>query len=301
MNFAFNVVTRVISRLATVKREVQKLNPLLRRLSCSGRFPTRTGAAASSRGNLPQPGKDGGRGPSLGASGLADLDLYEGRYTEAIQILEKGAAADLAAKNPDSAAEKLASVSHIQLLRGETARAVADASKALSTSQTVPVRVLGAVTFVESGQISKAQTLAAGLASELQAEPQSYAKIIEGMIAVKRGDNRQAIATLTDATKLLDTWISHFELGQAYLEAGLFVESDSEFDRCIRRRGEVLELFIDNTPTYGYLPDVYYFQGRVREGLKSPGFAEPYRTYLGIRGQAGEDPRLREIRSHIRQ
>jgi serine/threonine protein kinase/Tfp pilus assembly protein PilF len=238
-------------------------------------------------------------GASLAASGLADVATYEGRYADAARILEQGAAADLAAKNPDSAAEKLATVSHIQLLRGETARAVADATKALSTSQTVPVRVLAALTFVESGQISKAQTLAAGLASELQAEPQSYAKIIEGMVALKRGDNRQAIATLTDATKLLDTWISRFELGQAYLEAGLFVESDSEFDRCIRRRGEVLELFMDDTPTYGYLPDVYYYQGRVREGLKSPGFAEPYRTYLSIRGQAGEDPRLAEIRRRI--
>jgi tetratricopeptide (TPR) repeat protein/tRNA A-37 threonylcarbamoyl transferase component Bud32 len=238
-------------------------------------------------------------GASLAASGLADVATYEGRYADAARILEQGATADLAAKNPDSAAEKLAIVSHIQLLRGEIARAVADATKALSTSQTVPVRVLAALTFVESGQISKAQTLAAGLASELQAEPQSYAKIIEGMVALKRGDNRQASTTLTDATKLFDTWISHFELGQAYLEAGLFVESDSEFDKCIQRRGEVLELFMDDTPTYGYLPDVYYYQGRVREGLKSPGFAEPYRTYLSIRGKAGEDPRLAEIRRRI--
>jgi len=238
-------------------------------------------------------------GASLAASGLADVATYEGRYADAARILEQGAAADLAAKNPDSAAEKLATLSHIQFLRGETAGAVADATKALSTSQTVPVRVLAALTFVESGQISKAQTLAAGLASELQAEPQSYAKIIEGMVALKRGDNRQAIATLTDATKLLDTWISHFELGHAYLNAGLFVESDSEFDRCTRRRGELLELFMDDTPTYGYLPDVYYYEGRVREGLKSPGFAEPYRTYLSIRAKAGEDPRLAEIRRRI--
>jgi hypothetical protein len=56
---------------------------------------------------------------------------------------------------------------------------------------------------------------------------------------------------------------------------------------------------MDDTPTYGYLPDVYYYQGRVREGLKSPGFAEPYRTYLSIRGKAGEDPRLAEIRRRI--
>ena len=119
------------------------------------------------------------------------------------------------------------------------------------------------------------------------------------MIAAKHGDNRQAIAALTDANKLLDTWISRYELGRAYLYAGLFVEADSEFDRCIKRRGEALELFQDNVPTYSYLPDVYYYQGRVREGLKSPGFAESYRTYLSIRGKSGEDPLVADIRHRL--
>jgi len=55
-------------------------------------------------------------------------------------------------------------------------------------------------------------------------------------------------------------------------------------------------LFLDEEPTYGYLPPVYYYQGRVREGLKSAGFAESYRGYLNIRGQSKEDPLLPEIR-----
>ena len=166
-------------------------------------------------------------------------------------------------------------------------------------SQVVPVRVLAAQTFVEAGEIAKAQKLASGLASGLQPEPQAYAKIIEGGLALKSGDPRQAVKTLTDANNLLDTWIGHYELGRAYLDAGLFVESDSEFDRCVKRRGEALELFMDNVPTVGYFPSVYYLQGRAREGLKSPGFAESYRTYLSIRGKAGEDPLLPEIRKHL--
>ena len=104
----------------------------------------------------------------------------------------------------------------------------------------------------------------------------------------------------TDANQLLDTWIGHFELGRAYLESGMFVEADSEFDRCMKRRGEALEIFIDNVPTIAYFPPVYYYQGRVREGLKSPGFAESYRVYLNIRGQAGEDPLLGDIRRRLK-
>jgi eukaryotic-like serine/threonine-protein kinase len=238
-------------------------------------------------------------GASLAASGLADAASFAGRYADAVRILEQGAAADLAAKNPDNAAEKFAALSHIQLLRGQKGPAVAAATKASAMSQVIRVRVLAAQTFVEAGEIAKAQKLASGLTSELEAEPQAYAKMIEGDLALKSGDARQAIKTLNEANNLLDTWIGRFELGRAYLDAGLFVEADAEFERCAKRRGEALELFMDNVPTFGYFPPVYYLQGRAREGLKSPGFAESYRTYLSIRGQAGEDPLLPEVRKRL--
>jgi tetratricopeptide (TPR) repeat protein len=236
------------------------------------------------------------QGASMAASGLADIASYEGRYADAVHILEQGAAADLAAKNPENAANKLAALAHVQLLRGQTQAAVAAAEKALANSQSVPVRFLSALVFIKAGETAKAQKLASSLGSEVQAEPQSYAKIIDGWIAEKRGDNQQAVTALTDANKLFDSWISRFELGRAYVDAGQFVEADSEFDRCMQRRGEALELFMDSVPTYAYLPDVYYFEGRVLEGLKSPGFAKPYQTYLSIRGKAGEDPLLAEVR-----
>jgi hypothetical protein len=58
---------------------------------------------------------------------------------------------------------------------------------------------------------------------------------------------------------------------------------------------------VNNVPTYGYFPAVYYYQGRVREGLKSAGYADSYRTYLSIRGKAGEDPLLPEVRRRLGQ
>jgi hypothetical protein len=100
---------------------------------------------------------------------------------------------------------------------------------------------------------------------------------------------------------MLDTWIGRFDLGRAYLEAGAYTEADSEFDRCIARRGEVLSLFVDEVPTYGLLPPVYYYIGRVREGHKSAGYAESYKIYMAIRGKADEDPLLPEIRKRIGQ
>jgi tetratricopeptide (TPR) repeat protein len=232
---------------------------------------------------------------------LADLALYQGRLSEAVRLLEQGANADLQAKTPENATNKFAALAYAELLRGQNRAAVASAEKALANGQTPQVRFLAGRVFAETGEAAQAKKMADSLAKESQAEPQAYGKIIEGKLALKQGDSRLAVKDITDANNLLDTWIGRFELGRAYLEAGQFAEADSEFDRCIKRRGEALELFMDNTVTYGYLPYVYYYQGRVRQGLKTPAFADSYRTYLSIRGQSTEDPLVAEVRKSLGQ
>ena len=243
--------------------------------------------------------KVGPRGKSKAVEGLADLDLYEGRFREAAHMLEQGAIADLANKDPDAAANKFAALAYANILLGEKRAAVAAAEKALANSQSVKIRFLAAQTFVQAGEIARAQKLASVLGAEFQTEPQAYGKIIEGIVDEQHGETRQAVTELSAANKLLDTWLGRFELGRAYLDAGLFVEADSEFARCIQRRGEALALFMDEVPTYSYLPPVYYYQGRVLEGLKDPGFAKPFQKYLSIRGKAGEDPLLADIHRRI--
>ncbi len=214
-------------------------------------------------------------------------------------FLSKASRADLAANNKDAAAEKFAKIAYTQLSMQHKRPAIAAAEKALANSETSKIRLLTAQIFIETGELAKAQKLAASLASDLQTEAQVDSKIVEGGLALKRGDAPQAIKILTEANKLLDTWIGHLELGRAYLGARTFVEADAEFEQCIKRRGEALSLFIDEVPTYGYFPIVYYYQGRAREGMKSPGAMESYRNYLNIRGQAGEDPLLAEIRRRV--
>ena len=242
-------------------------------------------------------GKRDDMGASYTASGLGDLAAYEGRFADAVRILEEGAALDLTSKEPDRAAAKLTALGYAQLLWGHKPAAIAAAERALSTSNIVKIRFVSARLLAEAGQLARARTLAAALASELQTEPQAYAKIITGDIALRSGDARQAIKLMSEAHALLDTWIGRFDLGRAYLEAGAFTQADSEFDRCVNRRGEAISLFLDEEPTFAYFPSVYYYRGRVREGLKSAGFAESYRTYLNIREKPGEDPLLRDVRN----
>jgi eukaryotic-like serine/threonine-protein kinase len=236
---------------------------------------------------------------STAAAGLADLAAYQGEYAEAETILKNGAAADVGAKNTDNAARKYAALGNIEELQGKHAAAVADTGKALANSQTTQIEFLAANTYVAAGETAKAQKLATSLSSALTGESQAYGKIITGMIALKRKDANEAIRQITAANNLLDTWIGHFDLGQAYLEAGAFTEADSEFDQCAKRRGEAIELFLDNVPTYAYFPPVYYYQGRVRQGMNSEGFADFYKTYLSIRGQSTGDPLAIDIQHRI--
>jgi len=237
--------------------------------------------------------------PSMAAAGLADLAVYEGRYSDAVKLFEKGAADDEEAHNPDAAADKFSELAYVQILRGQKSAALAALTSALDHSKAVKTRFMAARNYVALGDTAKAQELATALSAEFQIEPQAYGKLIEGEIALKNGNGRAAVTSFTQAKDILDTWIGRFDLGMAYLELGAFTEADSEFDRCIKRRGEALALFLDEVPTYGYFPPVYYYLGRVREGLKDPGFAESYKSYTMIRGAAGEDPLLADVRRRV--
>jgi len=238
---------------------------------------------------------------STANAGLADLAAYQGKYIEAAHMLEQGASDDVKAKMDESAARKYAALGNIEEIEGNHAAALSDVGKAVTSSQSPQIQFLAACTYVDAGDLAKAQKLATSLSAALTEEPQAYGKIIEGLIALKRKDAKGAIQKITSANSLLDTWIGRFELGRVYLEAGAFTEADSEFDQCMKRRGEAMELFMDNVPTYAYFPPVYYFQGRTRQGMKSAGFVDFYKTYLGMRGQSSEDPLVPEIRRQIAQ
>ncbi|HEY1416994.1 MAG TPA: tetratricopeptide repeat protein, partial [Myxococcaceae bacterium] len=244
-------------------------------------------------------GKASPVGASFAASGLGDLAVYSGRYAEAVQILEEGAAADRAAGNPDRAAVKMTTIAFAELSRGRKPAAIAAAGKAIGESETMKVRFLAGRIYALAGETEAARSIAQTLANDLPAEPRAHSKVLEAELALAAGDPRRAITLLGEANSLLDTWIGRFELARAYLEAGAFAQADSELDRCVARRGEALALFLDEEPTFGITPLLDYYQGRVREGLGTADFADAYRRYLALRGPGGEDALLPEIKRRI--
>src|SRR5262249_44187442 len=157
----------------------------------------------------------------------------EGKFGDAIGILERGAAADLTAKSAEEAATKYTTIGYAHLLAGRKREAIEAADTALTKDTSKEVRFLAARVFAEAGALDKAQALGAALSSELPLEPRALGKNIEGLVLLKSGKAGQAVDKLQEANKLIDTWFGHFDLGRAFLEADGLPQADSEFDRCI--------------------------------------------------------------------
>ncbi|MBZ5568384.1 MAG: protein kinase [Acidobacteriia bacterium] len=241
------------------------------------------------------------RGASMASLGRADVALFHGRAEDAIPLLEKGIAADLANKDKDGAAIKYIVLAQAHLLAGHAAAAQAAADKAVTLVKEESVLYSAGQVYLETGQLSKASQLAAQLASRVEPEPQIYGKLLEGETSLKRKDPRLAIQLLQAAQKITDTWLGHYDLGRAYLDAGMFTEADSEFELCLRRKGEASAVFLDDVPTFRIVPPLYYYLGRVQEGLKSPTAADSYKTFVSLQ-EKGAGPLLsdaqRRLNSH---
>jgi len=238
-------------------------------------------------------------GASAAASGLADIALYRGRPADAVPILEKGVAADLASKDEDSAAVKLAALGAARLDLGDREAALSAADQAVSHSKGDTVIYPAARIYLEAGRESKALELAKTLSARLEADPQAYGELVRAELESRRGNAREAIKILEGAKKTADTWMGRYLLGRAYFEAGAFPDADKELETCLQRRGEATALFLDEAPTYHLFPAVHYWLGRAREAIKSPAFADSYKAFLTVRENGGGDPLVADARRRL--
>jgi len=242
----------------------------------------------------------GPRGASLASIGLADLAIYEGRLKAAREILEKGMVWDLQNKLGDEATLKNIMLAQMLPLQGNTDLAVKAADQAVASSKKGSVLFSAALVYGQAGQNEKALKLAEELNAKLQPELQAYARLIEGEVALKRGNVPEAVNLFHRSQELLDTWLSHMALGRAYLEAKEFTEAHSEFDMCLKKKGEATSIFLDDFPSYRYFAPLYFYLGQAQEGLKSPAAKESYQKFLKIKERADPgDPLVEDTRKRL--
>jgi tetratricopeptide (TPR) repeat protein len=215
--------------------------------------------------------------------GTADIAMYEGRFADARSMIERDLAANTTDKSTSRTAGKLVMLAEANLASGNKAAAIDAAQRAISTDKQTPTQYASGVVFANAGQPAKATTIADALARDVDPEPQMYGHLLRGEIALNNNSPAQAIDAFQQAQHIADSWLGHYGLGRAYLSANKFAEANSEFETCLKRRGESSAVFLDDVPSFRYFPPVSYYLARTQQGLNSPSAGDSFKTFLNMR------------------
>ncbi len=233
----------------------------------------------------------GPRGGSLAAIGLADLAMYQGRFDEAVPILEKGLEDDVAVKNMAGAAAKAIALAEAQHARGNVGAALKAIERARESSSDPAALVPAAQVLSASGRFADADRIAGQLAASLAPRSRAYARVVTAMTFLDRDRPVDALDELKEARRLADLWIVRYLTGVAYVEAGAYAEGLSELELCEKRRGEATAVFLDDIPTWRYMVPLSYWLGRAHDGLGArDAAARHFNHYLSLRSAKTDAP-----------
>ena len=231
--------------------------------------------------------------PSDAATGLADLAVYEGRFSDAVRILESGAAEDMARTQAGSGRRRHKVVGSGE--RSGTARSKrAGARRRQARARTqpgVPDQVCSGAGLCRARRNGQSAKSCGRACVRVANRTSGVRQTDQGEAALKDGDARGAVKLFTDAN------ICARHLDRPFRPRPGVPGSGGVY------RGRFRIRPLHQTPRRGpravfgsadlrLLSAVYYYQGRAREGMKSAGFADSYKKYLEhsrqvCRGSAG--------------
>jgi tetratricopeptide (TPR) repeat protein/tRNA A-37 threonylcarbamoyl transferase component Bud32 len=242
------------------------------------------GDVATARETFGELASSGGVGSSLAPIGEADLALFLGRPQEAITILEPAIQSN---ENPFEAAAMLVAAAEAELALDRPERAVASVERAVELSRHESIQYLAARVLLAAGKNEAADEIALDLENRLQTQTTALSALIRGERALGDGQIGTAMRELRLGREEYDIWFAHYLMGRAYFEAGHYPEAIDEFDHCVRRRGEITDVFLVDSATLRFLPTALYWLGRAQEALgNTDAAAALYREYLELRGDA---------------
>ncbi|MDH3620130.1 MAG: tetratricopeptide repeat protein [Gammaproteobacteria bacterium] len=205
----------------------------------------------------------GVRGELTGQLGLADAAMFAGDFDAAIDLFTKGIElAESAGSQYFLATMRIGLAQALHQGGGRKADAIEAVREALDASGGLPREVPAALIYMETGEIEAAAEIAQELGSSLQAQSRAYGALIDGLLALHAGDSVRAIESITAGVNLADLWLLRFYRGVAYIEAGFAAEALDDFTTCHERQGEASAVFLDDLPTWRYMAELSYWQGR---------------------------------------
>jgi tetratricopeptide (TPR) repeat protein/predicted Ser/Thr protein kinase len=229
-------------------------------------------------------------GSSMAATGLADLAVLQGRLDEAADGLRRGIASDEAGGRKEEAARKFADLAqvYVKLNRKEDAKR----ASARAVAGTVQLGALteAALVYIDAGAPNKAAEISAKFRGKVGVENQAAASVIGGYAQLSASPV-EAIETLGNAQRVLDTWLGHFFLGRAYLLANDYVAAQAEFEACRKRSGEATAVFLgDDVPTARLIPPVWFYLAEGEKGLNASTAIQSYQHFLAFQAPQSQDP-----------
>ena len=278
--------------------EVLKLNPaFVKAFVAQALSRLAMGRASEARATYAKLETMSDAGRSTAAAGLADLLIYQGRLAEAASVLEPAIATE---KDPSRQARLIVTLAEVRVLQGRARDAIDLAQKAMRASKGYDVEFLAGRVLADCGQTDHALEIVTKLLQRFDAESLMCARVLEGEVALRKNDPRKAIQRFNTARQFADSWLVRYGLGRAYLQADAAAEADSEFDLCVKRRGEATAVLLDDVPSYRYYAPIEYYQGRVHEALGGAGAAESYKAFLAIKENGEEQGLVADARRRLK-
>jgi len=257
---------------------------------------------AAAEGAYERMAATGAQGASMAATGRADLAMYRGRYVEAQAILRTAIDVDRSAKQTAGLAAKLIALAETYEATGQAALAEKTVREALQLGHVEGILVPSALLLLRAGLASEAEDIAAELDNQLQTQTRAYAKVIDGESAARKRRRASAIDAFREAIKLGDPWLARFKMGIAYVEADHHAEAIAELEACLKRRGEVTAMFLEDSPTIRYMTLLPYWLGRAQAGLGQNARAKAsFEAFLATREALSSDPIVADAQQRLKK
>jgi tetratricopeptide (TPR) repeat protein len=193
--------------------------------------------------------------------------MFEGRFDDAIALLQGGIGADEDQNNVRGQATKQVALAQAYLGLGSTGAAL-DLLDLIEPKQGEGQLIPAAEIYAANGQHDKAFAIAEQYRQKL-GPARAYARLIDGINAIHQQEYIIAIEALRSALEYADLWIVRYYLGQAYIGAGRTAAAIAEFELCIERRTEAAGMFFDDVPTWRYTASLNQWKQKAVDSLRA--------------------------------
>lgn len=191
---------------------------------------------------------------SVAAEGLADLALYQGDVSSALQTLDAAIESEMSLGALNTAAIKQIMRMDAFLMAGDEEQALKAASAALEIEENDPaVLVPAAMVYIQLEQFDAVQSIVDTLSSGLSATRHAYAGALRAEMASVQGDAATAISKANAAIELMDLWLIRLVRANVLLRADQGQAAQADLLALQDRIGEGIAVFLNDRPSLRFL------------------------------------------------